>query len=366
MEISVYSSHFEWLAQTRLAQNVQLQRELYGIGGFQILVSVDDPAAEALAVVDNIVRIDGDPRKSGIVRGFSLTETRSGRFLEIFGITGDGLLSRRICVPPTEAQVPGSLGWDRTSGPAETVLKHYVRRNMTSPFDANRKIPNLQIAPDLGRGKSVPAQLRFTPLDEDIGKIAALAEIGFEIYADIPGKRWVFDVIPGVDRTTSQTSVDPVTLSIAFQNLSGYKYAEDYQNYRNCGYAGGAGTDENRLIYALGAENTGLNRWETFLDCGSVNTLNDLMYYGNLKLSEFLESKTLEADALGRVFHFGGDYNIGDRLTVLVKRLNLSLESRVEGVDEVWGRQEGYAAKIRLGKKITNILTMLKQRNEVN
>jgi len=350
---------------TELAESVQLSRELYDIGRLQIQIHPDKPGASELIKRGNIVVINNDPHKSAIIRDFELDESRTACCYMVYGETGAGLLSQRVSVPPTNAQSPGAAGYDRISGPVETVLKHFVDKHIVNPYDQSRKIPGVTVMADKGRGPVTSAQLRYTYLSDDLPKIAAQSEMGFEIYIDLAAKSWVFDVIPGTDRSASQYDISPVSFSTDYQNISGYTYTENYQNYKTTGYAGGAGTDENRLITTLGGEFTGLDRWETFLDCGSAATVNDLTSTGGLKLSENAVAKTLSVDAPPKVFLFDRDYFLGDLVTVVISRLGLTLDTRVEGVSEVWERDSGYTAKVRFGGQVPNMFTILKQRGEV-
>jgi hypothetical protein len=137
--------------------------------------------------------------------------------------------------------------------------------------------------------------------------------------------------------------------------------SEIFQNYKNTGYAGGSGEDENRLVYILGANETGLNRWETFLDCGNAADIDELKYYGEQKLSEFREAKTIEAELLPRVFEFERDYFLGDVVGVMVERLGLEISARITAVKEIWERESGYRQELRFGGKVPNIFTILQK-----
>ena len=358
--IRIYDRDFNWVNVTEQAESVQFERELYGAGKFQIKIHPDKQGALDLIRRGSIIVINNNTRKSGIMRDFTITESRGESFFMVYGETGNGLMRQRIAVPPNETQVPGAMGWDRIRANTETVLKHYVNRNLVNPFAAGRKIPRLEIAPDLQRGIEMPSQLRFTPLADDMYNIALFAEMGFEIYADVENQRWVFDVIEGADRTVNQEELSPVTFNIENQNIDEYRYIEDYQNYKNTGYAGGQGENENRLVQIIGAENTGLDRFETFIDCGSAD-LTDLLHYGNLRLAEFAAVKTLEAKALPKVFIFDKDYFLGDKITAYISRLGLELPVRVTAVKEIWERQLGHRKEVRFGDKVPNIFTILEK-----
>lgn len=270
-----------------------------------------------------------------------------------------------ITVPPNQQQVPTAYGWDKITASAETVIKHFAGMNTITPYDANRKVDHLTMATSKDRGINIPWRSRFSKLDEELYNIGAYTEVGYKIYADVNNNKWIFDTVHGTDRTKSQTIVDPVFFNLEYQNVESYKYAEDRQNFKNVGYAGGQGEDEKRLIYVIGAENKGLQRHEIFLDCGSAADITELIYYGSQKLSEYQEVKSIEASTLPRVFQFEKDYFLGDKVSVYISRLGLKLDTQITSVTEIWERATGYRADIRFGARLPNLFSVLNQSREV-
>lgn len=364
--IRVYDQDFNWIAETHQAESVQFTRELYRPGTFEIHIHPDKIGALDILQRDNIIVINQDGHKSGIVRDFYIDESRNKREYVIYGDTGSGLTYQRQTIPPNQVQDPNALGWDKISSNAESVIKHYANRNIVAPYDNNRKIPHVIMATNQNRGITMPWRSRFSILSEELYNICAYSEIGYEIYADTANKQWIFDVIQGANRTKSQSVLSPVSFNMEYQNVDSYRYTEDYQNYRNVGIAGGQGEDENRLIYVIGGtEYTGLQRWETFLDCGNAADITELKYYGEQKLNEFREAKTVEVSALPRVFIFNEDYFLGDKVSVYISRLGLSIDSRITSVKEIWERPSGYKIEMRFGGRLPNLFTILNKSEEV-
>jgi len=361
-EIRVYDSDFNWIGATTQAVSVVLKRELFETGSFEIHIEPD--AGVELFRRGNILVIDRDGHKAGIVRSVVLSAERGKRDLAVFGDMPDGLAKQRIIVPPTKAEQPTAYGYERINSDAETVIKHFAARNMTAPTDSKRQFQRLVMAENKHRGVTFPWQARYTSLADELNSICNYAGIGYEIYADLKEDRWVFDVIAGADRSAGQTDNEPVIFQTEHSNLSSYKYSEDYASFRNTGYAGGAGNDENRLIYTLGANNEGLDRFETFLDCSSARDVSELMYYGSQRMSEYTAVQSIAADTLPRTFTFGKDYFFGDKVTLRVRKYGLQVDTTIAGVREIWERQTGYKAEIRFGEKLPN-LTSLTNRREV-
>jgi len=348
-----------------MAESAQFTRELYGTGRFEIHIHPDQVGALDLAKRGNIIVINGDGNKSGIVRDFGIAEDRGRSQVVIYGETGAGLMRQRVTVPPTNTQAPGSLGWDRVRGNAETVMKHYINRNLVNPFDVNRGVPRLVIADNQGRGETFPWQTRFQRLSDELANIGNFAEMGFSFAADTANKQWVFDVIDGTDRSKRPENTSPVVFRMEHSSIDGYRYAEDFSRHRTTGYALGAGEDENRMMHVLGASVTGLDRFEEVLDLGSPENIDELISYGGQRLNEFQEVKTVEANALPKTFKFEKDYFLGDLVTVHISRLGLELNTRITSVTEIWQRNDGYQTDIRFGGELPNVFTIWNRREEV-
>lgn len=361
-EIRIYDRDFNWVGAIRNAESVQFTRSHYGIGSFEIHLHPDKEYAKKLCQRGNIIIINNDMEKIGVVSQFSLNEGRDGAEIAVYGDTAKGFCKRRIVIPPTKAENPLAYGWERISGSAETVLKHYLKRNLTHSPIQGRNIPFIEIGADLERGDDALWQTRYQPLGEVMQEICEKYDMGWKSYFDPERKRIVYDANPGTDRTVNQSKNSPVTFQLEYKNIGNYGYTEDYSNFRTTGICGGKGEDENRLIYTLGAEFEGAFRYEEFLDCGNAKDITELMYYGNQKLSEFKEVKNIEADALPRAFIFEKDYFLGDFITLSVGRLNMRIDTRITEVKEIWERSGGYQYEIKFGYELPNIYTALKQK----
>src|SRR5690606_14774902 len=123
-------------------------------------------------------------------REISLDETgRASENWKITGYTLDGVLNQRITIPPTHTN------YDRKSGDAETVMKHYVYRHFINPDDPDRKIDFIEIAPNKHRGPHIKLESRYKNMGDEIVDISKTARLGWTIYVDMVIKKWIFDVI---------------------------------------------------------------------------------------------------------------------------------------------------------------------------
>ena len=227
-----------------------------------------------------------------------------------------------------------NFGWDRYIGPAESAYKHFAQNNLTAPEDAKRAIPRLDCAQDQSRGTTLPWQGRFdrlTDLFEDIGEATGM---GWDIYPDMASKRFVFDVVPGNDYSTGSKVV---VISREMGNASEVERKDVITGtYTTC-YVGGAGEDENRMILATGAENTGFDRRELWAQAGSVDDADQLRLYAEKKLSNAAEKHTLTADVLDSgACRYERDWDVGDR--VIVQGAGASMAAQIVSVTETHER----------------------------
>lgn len=364
-EIRIYDKSFNWLGVVKTAESVQFKRCHYDVGGFEIHIHPDKRDVPLLCQRGNYIIINGDMEKMGIVREIVLEESRERTCVIIYGDTVKGFTKQRFVIPPTKTESPESYGYERIQGNAETVLKHYLKRNLTESPIAGRSIPFIEIAEDKQQGIEFPWQERYRRLNEVIQEIAEYGKIGWKAYFMPKDKKIVYDTVLGTDRTLEQTTVSPVVFKMEFANVGSYKYTEDYGQFRTTGICGGSGEDENRLIYTIGTEFEAENRFEEFLDCGNAANINELIYYGNQKLNEYKEVKNIEADTLPRTFAYGKDYFLGDLVSVYIDRLNLYIQTRITEINEIWERETGYRCQIQFGHKLPNLFTVLKNKTEV-
>lgn len=358
LEIRFYDKKFNWIGVINLCNYLQFKRELYGVGSFELQVSLNIKGILELCKIGNIIIVNGDSHKVGIIRSFKIEDSRKGGAITINGHTGDGLTTQKIVVPPNASQNSNALGWEKIEGNAETVIKHFIDRNMYNAYDKNRNRENLEIAKNTNFGKSFPWKARYTNLAEELENICSYAQVGYSISVDLKNKKWVFDILRCKDRTKTQKELSPVVFRTEYSNIDEFTYIEDYLDYANTGYAGGSGEDEKRLIYILNPDNKDFDRFETFLDCANSDNINDLMYYAKQKMVDFEPKKTIELLTLPRTFTFEKDYFLGDKVSVYIDKIGLEIDVIVTSVIEMWEREGGYICELRLGDKVPNVFSI--------
>src|SRR5690625_188591 len=266
--IRVYSPSLDLLQETDNYQSLQFERSHFGVGEFEIHINMHLHGAEAFEK-GNIIVLDKQAHKAGIIMTKEVALDVSGKATENFMLTGytlDGLISRRITVPPIHTS------HDRRQGNAELVMKHYVQNNFIDPVDPNRQMPMLEIAPVLNRGSQIKWESRYKNVAEELENIGQIGNLGWNVYADIPRKKFIFDVVEGKDLTQENADGNhPVFFSPDFSTVESQNFVNSDQELRNVGYVGGQGEGVDRKIIELG-KTSGLDRIEEFIDARDVGT----------------------------------------------------------------------------------------------
>jgi hypothetical protein len=251
------------------------------------------------------------------------TEDPDGTY-QITGVDDSVILSERLAYPtPTtddlEAQ---TTPYDVRTGIAEAVIKQYVNANLGPAAPVSRRVANLTIAAGTTRGDTVSGSARFDNLQELITGLADVGNLGFNI-EQVDGSL-VFDVFESVDRS------DKVRLDLYNGRLTKSEYAYSRPKTTRV-IVGGFGDEEFRLFYeasnaeSVSAETVWGRRIETFLDARSGQFVEELQAAADEVLVN--DGKTQLSVSISpsddQTMLFGVDWNLGDKVTVVVGSLEL-------------------------------------------
>lgn len=357
--LRVMNLDFETLAYIDSCTSIQWTRKLWEVGSIEIHCSLGKKGADKLTE-DKIVFLDA--HRAGIITVPTMEKTKMRKKIMAKGRELKDLCRWRDTVPGQidEAQY---FGYDRFPAPSdpdapiESVMKHLIDRHMVTPEDDNRLLTNIVIAPDQLRGTPGRWSSRFAPLTDVLKKIGEMYGVGYEMYLDLTNNKIVFETIHGNDHTASSSS--PVVFATSWSNIATLKYGVDKSNYYNTAYLGGAGEDEGRLIQILYENDevkTGYDRREAFLDCGSIDNIDDLKYEGKHKLKDYIIVKTLTGDVVPNgPFVYKQHWDLGDFVTLTSEDFGVTLDVQITEVKEIYERGKIRAVPT-FGKRHRNII----------
>lgn len=343
--IRVFTPGVELLTEIDEYTSLQYERSWSGVGRFELVINRHIRGVDHLAK-GNIIMLDQNPEKAGIINHKEIQLDEGGKITENWSIRGvplEGVAQRRLTYPPA-----GS-GYDVINDKAETAMKHYVNTQIVDPVDTDRVISQVQIATDLERGQAVRWQSRYKNLADELHRISMLTGLGWYVYLDLDNQKWVFDAREGVDRTEGQSTNSRVILSPEFDSIRAQNFMDSDINFRNVAIVGGQGEGADRRIEKVGSGD-GLGRLETFVDARDVaeededgipipeqDVIDTLIQRGQEQLNELATQKLFEAEILEKSpFQYERDWDLGDIVTIQNTDWGVTLDARIIGVLEIY------------------------------
>lgn len=350
--IRILTPSLEPLGEIDSYLSLSFCRRYHSYGEFELVLNRKTGGAGAIEI-NTLIILGQDVNKAGIIRYKEIkTNERGEEILTCKGCTLGGILQLRITIPPD------GQAYDIREATAEAVMKDYVQRNCIEMQEM--AFPNLIIAPSLNRGQSIKWQSRYKSLAEELEQISQFSGLGWQINLDFNSKKWVFDIIEGKDCSVNQQKNPPVIFSPEFENVKSQEYVDSIVGYANYAVVAGKGEGADREIVMLGATETGIDRYVTFVDARDVESTADLTERGNVRLSELKRTYSFQAEVLVKgPFEYQKDWEVGDVVTVQNKEWGVIMNSRITEVTEIY-EAGGFQLKAVFGNSLPTLSRKLK------
>lgn len=293
------------------------------VGSWSIKLPVGHPISEELVKPNAgiIVTTSQGTLLSGPTVAVTLnqsTDDPEGTY-EILGKDDSVILTERLAYPtPASSNVAAQTNaYDVRTGAAETVLKAYVAANIGPTAPTVRRVTGLTVETDLARGTTVTGSARFTNLQELLKGIADVGGVSYNI--EQVGTGLVFQVTSPVDRSAY------VRLDLYNGRLKSSDYAYS-QPLTTRVIVGGDGDDAARTFLertstdSLAAETLWGRRIETFVDSRNTTVTAELQAAADevLVVDGKTQLSVTIAPSDDQTMLFGKDWNLGDKVTVVV------------------------------------------------
>ena len=323
MEIRVYSPTLSFIGSIEDHTSLIWLRRYYAPGEFEIHVPITKKNLEYLQP-GNIITKRGSA-EAGVIESARNTETskqndaiRSGRFLSSY-------FSRRLIKQTTNFR-----------GTPEKVM-HDMINNATT-------IPLVECGHLKGIGGNVAFQATMKNLQTYLTKVARGAELGYRLRPDFRGKKLIFEVYQGVDRTLSGGVNGRVVFSEKYENANNAEYRYDDQLQKTMVYVGGEGEGANRIYETVGS-GVGLGLREAFVDAKDIASegLTGAEYRAALRQrgimymqeNGIIESFEPNIDA-NRSFVYKEHYDLGDVVVTHKESWGFFSQKRITQIEEVY------------------------------
>jgi hypothetical protein len=350
--IRILSKELDLLGEVDNYLSFSILRKYHSYGEFQLTTNIKIQNADKLNI-NNLIMLGNDKPKTGIIRYKEIKVNEIGEeILTVKGYTLGAITKQRITIPPKDQ------AQDIIEGDAETVMKHYVKRNCLDI--AGMEIPEFLIAPNKNRGSNIKWQSRYKNLDEELEGISRLTNIGWHIYLDFTLKKWIFDIYNGRNFSVNQNINPPVIFSPEFDNVKSQEYIDSLVGFGNYAIVAGQGEGVNREIITVGSNATGLDRHVIFVDARDLESSNDLPARGELKLSEHKRLISFQSEVIPTgSFQYERDWNLGDIVTVQNKDWGVTMDVRITEITEVY-EAGGFKLNVVFGDSLPTLTEKLK------
>lgn len=349
--IKIIDNSFNFLGEIDDYESLIFTRSYSGIGSFELRINANKNSVDKLQNENIIFLTD---KKAGVILHREI-DTANQETLIVKGLTLKAYIGRRITIPPV------GLAYDYKNDQAESIIKHYVVANCVTPTDGQRALNDLVVSADQNRGGQIIYQTRLKNLAEEIEAIANISGLGWDVTLDLVNKKFVFEVYEGRDLTAGQVLLPPAIFSIDYDNISSQKLIDSKINYRNIGYVGGQGEGAGRTIEVVGDAVSDLARLETFIDARDISDGTDLGERGLQKLKEFVEVLAFDNDILAKSnLIYEQDFDIGDIVTAVSKKWNVTLNSRITEITEVY-EPAGFKVSAVFGNDVPTLIQKIKK-----
>lgn len=324
LTVEVRNSSLERVAQITELELVGFTAVLRfnNVGSWKTTLPADSIAAEQLRQPGAGIIVTGP---SGVILSGPTTSAKKiqnaddpNGVWEIEGVDDSVLLLERLAYPDPSEPDAGlqTIAYDEITGPASTVLYHYVDVNLGPTAPVERQVPALTLAPDLALGSTTIGKLRFDVLGAAFSKLVAPDGLGFDIKQQ--NGELVFSVFQPVDRSGE------IRLDVQNNRLSASEYV--YENPKATrAIVAGQGQGEARELLEVTtteAENSEAEwgrRIEVFKDQRDAEDAALLEQSGIELLAK--EGKTLEGISVTPAddgsMRYGFDWNLGDKVSVV-------------------------------------------------
>lgn len=335
MEFIGYDANLVRTAEAIEPINVQWGRRYHEAGSFQIqvLASKWDPSIA-------YIKAQGRP-EFGMVEKLEVTREIRGTFLLVSGQFCEGLLNWKITHPKHSS-----------TGNVAAACKALVA---TLVDDAN-----VMVLTEADIGEAEPFDSDHEKLGEATFAVLKKQGMSQRICFNEDLARLEYSVWKGLDRTQHQSVNTYATFSQRFGNVDELSTVLDSSNIRNYAIVS---YDNNGVEAFMEVDLRSGNETKRILNISSPISkeemteqeyLNAIESDARTQLQEYENIKSLEAKARQTNLIYRVDYDLGDLCIVREDQLQMSFETRIIGVDEVWKGKE-HTVEILFGDKIPTI-----------
>lgn len=335
----VITKGFGRLTNISVYSYIEYTDEYNSLGNFQLKTILNEDGRK---LIQEGYYLLIDEYTCGVIQALNpeVDEETQETTLIVEGYLANQLLTRR-CIPKSVS----------LSGTRSSIVKQLVTENCASPSNTNRQLPITVENYDPGDTEEIELQLTGGDIEEQIASVLDAGEMGHETTPVLTSTAMTglnFRTLLGADRTIGNTAGNsPVVFSTDLKNILSGSYSYNTKSYKNTAIVAGEGEGTARNIRTVNDENTGVDRWELYVDARDLqstdeegNTLTTDQYNqvldtrGSEKLEECTIAETYEATISvdDDRYVYRRDYYKGDKVTIKDDTIGIQIDARITAV----------------------------------
>ena len=292
--------------------SVKWVRSYNNVGDFEIEMPLDKHLFSIINT--NTVIYNKEVKEACFVLNKRVLNDNEGN--EIFYITGKSMshiLSSRITTYIGTATI-------------SSIVTSLLNNNFIKATNHKRNIPNFAIETvNIINNPSISIKYENVDVLTIITEITQQYNIGFKITYDVKNKQFLFKLYEGAEKNT-------VVFSYDYNNVLEQEYFLDAENYKNTCLV-----DDNGTVTIVNNDNAGLNRYETYTNLSTDSTAT-ATEQGKLFLQQYKINESMETviDNNTPQFVYLTDWNLGDIITTVNKKLDVKVQKNVLTIEEFY------------------------------
>lgn len=340
LKMEVYTPDLKLIGILEVYSSFLMEDWAFEAGSFT-LESLITPKTRDLLVPENIIWFKEN--RAGIIE-YVYRESTTSISTTVKGTLLKGILDYRIL-----------WGLYNLKGSAPDLIHHLVDDNAISPTRGDverRKIPQLVSLPIPSDERTIRIQKTGGSLLEAASELGSSQQVFFDVSFNASIPRMEFFTRLGINRTIHQNLVDPIFFSTELDDILKSSYTYSSQGFKTSALVAGEGEGPERVMVEVVEEDkksfSGLKRRELWVDArdlqSSTLTGEDLTpaeyqevlkTRGKEKLSENQLVQSFDATMRTKnpTYIFEKDFFLGDTLTAIDKRLGITVDALVEGME---------------------------------
>lgn len=323
------------------SSNLQWNRKYHEAGSFSIQIPLNQYSKEIRYIYTK------DRPELGKVSQINYIQKERYSSVQLSGYFLEKEPDRHVVFQNGVSNIINAPTWSFQSGKAEDVAYAYF--NAFKTMKTANEGSDLGIVPgeSKGRGKESIHYRNGEYLGWKIYDILKPSGMSYRVKYDFYNSRKQFECWSGIDRTENNSERNnPIVFSTKYGNIKNPNILMDDSSYKNACLITNEQTDSDVTTYISRAVfNAAIGDGEYwFLQDNSSLNRNE---YGSDELAAAMDNEGLNAlvdyprivnvdfDALENSYEYRKDFDLGDKCTVVIAEIGMTLEARLIGCYEV-------------------------------